>query len=51
MGKLTFLDKIRNIIGKVAWKVFLWSIQMTQDNYWSIICDQELMIRAEKEKK
>jgi hypothetical protein len=29
----TIIDKIRGAIGSVAWRVFLWSISMTDEQY------------------
>lgn len=37
----TLADRIRDIIGNIAWKVFLWSIQETEDKYWNQIYEQE----------
>ena len=33
MGKKSLLDSVREWIGGVAFRVFLWSIRMTQDEY------------------
>lgn len=33
MDKETFLEKIRSFIGGFGFRVFLWSIKMTQDEY------------------
>lgn len=41
MGEETLLDKIRGKIGSMAWKVFIWSIRMTQEQYWRAIYEQE----------
>ena len=31
------------IIGQYAWKIFLWSIGMSQEEYWNEIYEQEKM--------
>ena len=41
MGEETFFDKIRSIISGLAWKTFLWSLRMTQSEYWKAIYEQE----------
>lgn len=41
MGKLRILDRIRNVVGSIAWKVFLWSIRMTEDEYFEEVYKQE----------
>lgn len=33
MGESTFLDKVRDFIGGVAWRVYLWSIRMNDEQY------------------
>jgi len=33
MGKQSLLDSVREWIGGVAFRVFLWSIRMAQDEY------------------
>lgn len=48
MGKQTILYKIRRFIGKICFKIFLWSIEMTEENYWSLIYDQEKYIKDKK---
>jgi hypothetical protein len=35
MAQQTFLDKIREWIGGVAWAIFLWSARMTEDEYFA----------------
>ncbi len=37
MGNQTFMDRIRGIIGHVAWLVFLWSIRMTAEEFDSYV--------------
>lgn len=41
MGPETIWDKIKDWIGGIAWGVFLWSCQMTQEQYWEAIYQQE----------
>jgi hypothetical protein len=35
MNQPTFWDNVRYFIGAIAWKVFLWSIRMSEDQYLS----------------
>ena len=37
MGKQTFLNKIREFIGGVAFKIFLWANQTSADEYFDMI--------------
>ncbi len=41
MGKLGLLHNLKNIIGGVAWRIFLWSLSLTKDEYFKQIYDQE----------
>ena len=33
MDKQSFFNNIRQLLGRIAWRVFLWSIKMTQEEY------------------
>ena len=35
MAQQSFLDKVREWIGGVAWAIFLWSARMTEDEYFA----------------
>jgi hypothetical protein len=37
MGKLSFLDNVREWIGGKAWDVFLWAVRMTEEEYFDAI--------------
>ena len=39
--KTTIIFKIKEIVGYVSWKLFLWSINMNQEEYWKQIYQQE----------
>lgn len=41
MGPETFFDRIRDLIGSSAWRIFLWSNRMTEEQYWEQIYVQE----------
>lgn len=41
MGKHTIFDKLREWIGSLGFGVFLWSIKMSQEQYWNVIYRQE----------
>ena len=41
MGKLTLWEKLKEGVGGVAFKVFLWTISMTKDEYFDAIYKQE----------
>ncbi len=35
MAQQTFLNKVREWIGGLAWSIFLWSARMTEDEYFA----------------
>jgi hypothetical protein len=37
MGKQTLCGAIKEFIGHIAWRVFLWSISMTDEQYLEAI--------------
>lgn len=45
MEKETLMDKIRDIIGGIAFRLLLWSLQKTADEYWTEIYYQEQAYR------
>lgn len=40
MGKQTFFQWVKEKIGGIGFRVFLWSIEMTQDEYISAIAQE-----------
>ena len=42
MGKQSFISKLRELFGGVAFKIFLWSIRMTQDEYLNAIAIENI---------
>ncbi len=42
MGEQTLIDKIKSFIGHIGFSLFLWSINMTQDEYLDRIQDEYL---------
>ena len=45
IGKLTIIEKIKSFIGKIGWILFLWANNMTAEEYWEIIFEQEKLYR------
>lgn len=41
MGRQTFKQLIKDIIAGTSWKIFLWAIGMTADEYWNEAYKQE----------
>jgi hypothetical protein len=39
MGQPSFSDNVREWIGHIAWRVFLWSIRMTEEQYHETYLD------------
>jgi len=48
MGNPTLVDKIKTIIGKISFRIFLWSIGMTKENYITMTYELELAYRNSK---
>jgi hypothetical protein len=47
MGELSLLMKIRELIGCIGWKLFLWGLGATKEQYWDVIFNQELQRRVD----
>ena len=45
MGEETLMDKIRGIVGSIAFKLLLWSLKLTANEYWDQIYWQEVKHR------
>lgn len=43
MGPQTLLERIREWIGGIGWRLFLWGMNLTADSYWKQIYEQEKM--------
>lgn len=41
MGSQTLFERFKNWIAGIAFKVFLWAIEMDQEEYWRHIYEQE----------
>jgi hypothetical protein len=41
MREDSFFDKIRELVTNIAFRLFLWSIRMTKEQYWLEIYEQE----------
>ena len=41
MSKQSLFDRLKEFIGNVAFDVFLWSVSMTNEQYWRTIYLQE----------
>lgn len=48
MGTPSLWDKVRMLIGDIAWRVFLWSIRMSQDEYIALLVGLDKVIAEEK---
>lgn len=47
MGPESFLDRLRDLITSVSFRVFLWSIGQTDDEYWTEVYEIESARREE----
>jgi len=50
MGELSILEKLKSFIAGIAFKLFLWGNETTQEVYWNLIYEQEALLK-EKESK
>ena len=41
MGEMSIFGKVKCFIGSMSWKLFLWSISMSDHEYWRTIYEQE----------
>jgi len=41
MGKQSFKGVIRDIVCYLSWKLFLWAVRMTDEEYWNYIYKAE----------
>ncbi len=41
MEKETLFKRLKVFISGVAWKVFIWGIDLSEDEYWNRIYEQE----------
>jgi len=51
MGDETIIQKLKNFIASVSFKVFLWSIDMTADEYWTGIYKEESLKNYDNRKR
>ena len=49
MGKLTLYKKLKEILSNITFKIFLWGINMSQEEYIKSIYKQGKMLGGEKE--
>lgn len=49
MGKQTLLERFRQWIASIGWKLFLWGNRTTAEQYWGEIYEQERMLISEQE--
>jgi len=49
MGSLTILQRIKQVIAEIGWKLFIWGNDFTQEEYWQQIYLQEKPYTNEEE--
>lgn len=49
MNKETLFDKLRDLIGSLGWKMFLWASEMTEEEYWERLYEHEKMLHEHPE--
>lgn len=45
MRRLSIIERIKLCIGGIAWKLFLWGNEFTEEEYWGRIYEQEKRVR------
>ena len=48
MGKFTLKEHILGLINTLSWRLFLWSSNMNQEEFWDAIYEQEKQLRRNK---
>lgn len=41
MGKKTFFNKIKQYVSSIGWKLFIWGLDISEEDYWERIYQQE----------
>jgi len=41
MGKQNLLDRLKSKVSSLGWKMFIWGLGITQEEYWERIYQQE----------
>ena len=49
MRETAIIDELRNIIAGISFRVFLWAVNRTAEQYWGEIFMQERAFRENKE--
>lgn len=42
MKKSNLIQKIKNKVSSIGWKLFIWGLGISQEDYWERIYQQEL---------
>lgn len=48
MGEPSILKKLKEFITGIAFKVFIWGIDMSKESYWKLIYEQEVQALKDK---
>ncbi len=48
MDKETIIEKLKDIIAGIAFRLFLWAAGRTQEQYWQEIYEQEVNYKKEE---
>ena len=48
MGKQNLLDKLKSKVSSLGWKMFIWGLGITQEEYWERIYQQEKQFKKNK---
>lgn len=51
MGTRSFWERLKSRIGAVAFNIFIWSIEMTDDEYFDIIYEQEKRLKEKTDEQ
>jgi len=45
MKKQYYLDRLKTKISSIGWKLFIWGLGITQEEYWERIYQQEVQFK------
>ena len=51
MGETRILEKIKQRIGALAFGIFIWSIEMSEDEYFDAIYEQEKRLKEKTDEE
>jgi hypothetical protein len=45
MGRISLLDRFKNWVSSIGWRMFIWGLGKSENEYWNDIYEQEKLFR------